>query len=122
MKNLKPSQLPVRTVIGTKAPHYESLYIKGEDGIWEDLFSGCGCCQDNERISDQGCKSTFDDHSLRLTTTKTSDEYFMDFKVIAADPEVVWDGEALHGPWIDDYLTFVDGTSIHMCKGYNCED
>lgn len=123
MKNLKPSQLPEDTVIGKKAwGHYDQLYIKKADGIWEDLFSGCGCCEPHEKISDKGCLK---DENYALdspTTTMTSDEYFTDFKIIAVPPGVVFDVEALHGPFIDVTQTYLDATNPHDCKGYNCEE
>lgn len=121
MKNPKPSLLPERTVIGTGAPHYEDLYIKGADGVWEDLFSGCGCCVDHERIGDAGCETIFKCGGLRLTTEQKSDEYFTDFKIIASDPSVYFDIEALHGPWVDVYGMYFDRTLDHDCKGYNCD-
>ena len=90
MKHLKPSQLPKNTVIGT-GPHYESLYIKLADGIWEDLFSGCGCCVDREKISDAGCEKDVDFYGLgSMTTTETSDDYFKDYKVVAVPPGFVF--------------------------------
>lgn len=93
VKNLKPSQLPEDTVIGTRAPHYEDLYIKRADGIWEDLFSGCGCCEESVRVSDAGCVKDEQYYSRGgMTTTKTSDEYFTDYKVIAVPPDFVFVG------------------------------
>lgn len=127
MKNLKPSQLPVDTVIAKKAwGKYKGLYIKSEGGYWEDLFSGCGCCTDSERISDEGCELDEDDlydSQYSLTTKKTSDEYFEDYKVISVPPGFVFvgDTESLHGNYSYKTMTYADGTSIHDCPGYNCE-
>jgi hypothetical protein len=128
MKNLKPSQLPEGTVIAT--PYFKdvSLYIKKADGIWEDLFSGCGCCRESERISDVGCEEDEDDLNLNclphyLTTSKTSDDYFdHGYKLISSHPDFDFNSVMLHGPWVDEYGTFLDGTKMHDCKGYNCEE
>lgn len=122
MKNLKPSQLPVKTVIGNEAPHYEDLYIKDSDGLWIDLFSGCGCCIDGERISDAGCTKDEKYYSRGgMTTTMSSDEYFTDFKVVAVPPDYVFDAVELHGPWRRESGTYSDGSASHSCKGYTCE-
>ncbi|QED11725.1 hypothetical protein PP914_gp237 [Arthrobacter phage Qui] len=125
LRNLKPSLLPEGTVIGATAPHYEDLYIKGANGIWEDLGGGCGCCYDSERISDAGCVEDEEYYSIGgMTTTQTSDEYFKDFKVVAVPPEFVFvgDAEALHGEWESQAGMFEDGAKVHRCKGYNCEE
>jgi hypothetical protein len=88
MKNPKPSELPVDTVIGTIPPHYSELFIKTADGIWEDLFSGCGCCEPPVRVSDAGWgedkePSTYS-ISCPVTRNETSDEFFgTDYKLIA---------------------------------------
>jgi hypothetical protein len=122
VKNLKPSQLPERTVIGKDGPHYEELYIKRADGIWEDLFSGCGHCEDHERISDAGCIKDEQYYSRGgMTTTKTSDEYFVDYKVIAVDPSFCFYIGDLHGEWDHEKQAYPDGAGYHGCKGYNCE-
>lgn len=122
MKNLKPFHLPEKTVIGVGSPHYEDLYIKGPDGIWEDLFSGCGHCADSEKISDVGCVKDEAYYSRGgMTTTKTSDEYFDEYKVIASDPSFDFSLADLHGGFFMERETFDDGTPRHTCKGYNCE-
>jgi hypothetical protein len=123
MKNLKPSQLPENTVIGKDGPNYEELYIKRDNGVWEDLFAGCGCCVDREKISDDGCEKDELYYSQGgMTTTKTSDEYFEDFKVISLPPGFVFvgDAESIHGPLLDVLGGYSDGTRPHECKGYNC--
>lgn len=121
VKNLKPSQLPELTVIET----HIGEYIKRADGIWEDLFSGCGCCEPHERISDAGCESIWDGvpglHH-RLTTTTKSDDYFPEYKVIATDPEYTFSDEAIHGKWVMEKQVYSDGMGEHFCKGYNCEE
>ena len=126
MKNLKPSQLPVGTVIGTEA-HYEELYIKREGNYWEDLFSGCGHCEDSVRVGDEGC-----DHNVvhsaygcRNTVSYTSDIYFTDYKIIALPPGFILDSETLHGFLISGggVLEYQDGTRPdHDCGGFNCEE
>jgi hypothetical protein len=88
MENPKPSELPVNTVIGTIGPHYQELFIKRADGIWEDLFSGCGCCEPHVRVSDEGWPEEKEPSTYSLscpvTRNETSDEYFgTDFKLIA---------------------------------------
>jgi hypothetical protein len=94
MNDLKPSELPVDTVIGTIGPHYQELFIKRSNGIWEDLFSGCGCCEPHVRVADAGWgedkePSTYD-ISCPVTRNETSDEYFgTDFKIIALPMSVV---------------------------------
>lgn len=120
MKNLKPSQLPVSTVIGTRAPHYDVLYIKRADGIWEDF--DCDYCDGSERISDTGCSSEDRWKSDPwVSTDKTSDEYFKNFTIIAAPPGYVFDKELLHGVWIYELAAYADGTLMHDCKGFNCD-
>jgi hypothetical protein len=130
MKNLKPSELPVDTVIAEKSwGKYDDLYIKregveGASDYWEDLFSGCGCCTDHERISDSGSEEDEDDLWMdprKLTTTKTSNDYFEDFKVIALPPGYLIDETQLHGEWSRDKWTYSDGTGQHICPGVNCE-
>ena len=119
-KNLKPSQLPEGTVIGKDGPHYYDMYIKNEEGVWDDMFSGCGCCTASEHISDKGC--TAEEYwKLNLTTTKTSDEFFDDYKVIAVPPGFLGDDIMLHGEWDKEFERFADGVGAHVCNGFNCE-
>lgn len=129
LKNLKPSVLPVDTIIGVPKYdlNYEELYIHREyDGVtyWEDLFSGCGHCEDHEVISDIGRKNLEEHRRGNITTDKTSDEYFPDFKVIATPPGYVFVEEAasVHGNFSAKTMTYLDGTQAHNCKGFNCDD
>jgi hypothetical protein len=125
MKNLKPSQLPENTVIGKDGPHYEGLYIKRAGGVWEDLFSGCGCCTDSEKISDAGCVKDETYYGRGgMTTTKTSDEYFEDYKVIAVPPGFSFGDLELdiHGDFSYRTMTYADGTAAHNCERVNCEE
>lgn len=122
MKNLKPSYLPIKTVImSLSGLDNEDLYIKSENGFWEDLFSGCGCCTDSVRVSDNGCGEEDKYSRGGPTTTKTSDDYFTEYKVIAAPPGYEFDESYIHGVWSRDSWTFADGTGLHACGGFNCE-
>jgi hypothetical protein len=126
LKNIKPSLLPIDTVIG--APkydlNYEELYIHREyDGVtyWEDLFSGCGHCEDHEVIADLGRQNLEEHRRGNITTDKTSDEYFPDFKVIAVPYGFTVVEEDLHGEFWPKSMTFDDGSPHHRCGGINCE-
>jgi hypothetical protein len=124
MKNLKPSQLPANTVIeGGPADAYDGLYIKHDGGYWVDLFSGCGCCLESGRVADDGCEYPHWEDPRNLTTTEKSDDYFdKGFKVIAVPPGFVLGEEALHGEWDRKAWLYSDGTGMHDCKGFNCEE
>lgn len=99
MTDLKPSELPKKSVIEMN----HELYIKGDDGVWEIIDVGCGCCNGLERIADDGCDDTWDD-SRDLTETKKSDDYFKDFELIAM-PITVVNKLAL---WLEDELDRTD--------------
>jgi hypothetical protein len=117
MRNLKPSQLPANTVIDTE----NGEYIKRVEGYWEDLFSGCGCCVDRERIADAGCTDIHKRYEMGLTTGKASDEYFAEYMVIALPPGCALDTESLHGAWDRKAWLYSDGTGMHDCGGVNCD-
>ena len=129
-KNIKPGMLPVDTVIGFNKHggiHYEELYIhqETEDGFrfWQDLFSGCGHCDDPEKISDSGCSKEDTYGRGGFTTEKPSDVYFPDYKVIAVPPGFDFEMVSLHGnlKLINDIWVHEDGAHIHECKGFNCD-
>lgn len=116
MRNLKPSQLPVNTVIDVTD---YGKFLKVDESTWEEVWSGC--CSSTGRLSDDGRKST-DSEKYGLSTDEKADDIFTDFKVIAADPEVTFDDTALHGNWVITTQTYTDGMGEHFCKGYNCND
>jgi len=124
MKNLKPSQLPEKTVIGNTGPHYEELYIKKTDGIWEDLFSGCGHCEDAVRVSDEGCDHNVihSSYGCRNTVSYTSDIYFTDYKIIAVPYGYSLEEADIHGDFSARSMTYADGTKLHNCERINCEE
>lgn len=115
MKNLKPSQLPVHTAIDDSK---YGEYLKVQDGIWEEVYSGC--CSWSGRLSDDGRPSPYGD-KYGLSTGAKADDMFTDFKIIAVPPGFVFHAETLHGPIIDGFGQFADGTVSHECGGYNCE-
>lgn len=117
MKNLKPSQLPEGTVIDDAK---QGEYIKRVGGIWEELdrdYMGT-----RERVSDQGYERYSDmPRNLDLTWTDKSDDYFTEYNVIASEPSFRFSDIGLHGKFVMEAGTFLDGTPMHNCKGYNCE-
>jgi hypothetical protein len=127
MKNLKPSQLPVGTVIDDES---EGVFIKQPyiDGLKREVSVWSAVDYDYmgpDRISDEGCVTTHDKGYFHLTSSKKSDDYFTDYKIVAVPPGFVFpDGaEGLHGPVVSGGVEYLDGTSIfHACEGYNCEE
>ena len=101
MKNLKPTALPINTIIEFDDEQYIKLFFDWSGSQWETL-----ACLD--------CRGGYD-----FTDTQ-ADEKFDSFKIVAIDPEFKFDDVELHGDWDRDSGTFADGTPAHHCKGFNC--
>lgn len=121
MRNLKPSQLPMNTVIDDER---YGEYIKRADGIWEE--TSCDYMGDRERVTDVGYDKNMDHKEwytrYGLCDRRKSDDYFAEYEVVAVPPGFVFvgDAESIHGPLLDVLGGYADGTRVHDCKGYNC--
>lgn len=83
MKNFKPSELPIDTVIDDQE---WGTFRKDAPGLWAELQQHCVDCQDF--VYDKG--PTAADEYLNGNHVETpSDEYFKDFKVLAFPAGVV---------------------------------
>lgn len=117
VKNLKPSQLPEGSVIDDLK---QGEYIKRSGGVWEE--TSCDYMGDRERVSDRGYERFSDmPYALGLSWCEKSDVYFKSYILIASTPGFTFDDELLHGVWVDAYGSYIDGTPMHDCEGYNCD-
>jgi hypothetical protein len=115
LRNLKPSQLPVNTVIDVKGI---ANFFKVDECTWEEVWSGC--CSSIGRISDDG-RTTPYSTKYGLSTPSKADDVFTDFKVISISIDSEVDDIELHGDFDRTSGSFADGTLAHECKGYNCD-
>jgi hypothetical protein len=123
MKNLKPSQLPVNTMIMYKGEEY--IKRQHEKGDYWTSF-GCSYCYPPDAIADAGAVKDVNwyKRSNPLTETMTSDEYFSEeeFVVMSIPPDFIYVGPSMHGKFDIKSRTFEDGTPAHDCEGFNCND
>lgn len=107
MKNLKPSQMPVNTVVEVPEDHeWAGEYIKVDNSIYGIYWDPIGC-EDCQGVT--GVSNTL------------VDERFTDFKILAIPPGYRFDDVELHGDWNKYTQTYADGSGSHGCTGVDCE-
>ena len=101
LRNLKPSKLPIGTVI-----EYEDEWYVKKEAYYGVEWTPVSC---------EDCGG------VRAISLKDEDTVLKEFKLIALPPNHSINVESLHGEILEGPI-YLDGTSVfHNCNGVNCE-